>query len=105
MADEAHNRVRALSDRLLKAKTTASDEAIREEMASIAASMVALTAKAEGQKSPIHPMLAGKNSGGTDGRRSLAARAKAPVIALGGMTAERAAELGWPRWGAIDGLS
>lgn len=36
---------------------------------------------------------------------ALAARAKAPVIALGGMTAGRAAELGWPRWGAIDGLS
>lgn len=35
----------------------------------------------------------------------LAARAKAPVIALGGMNAERAAELGWPRWAAIDGLS
>lgn len=35
----------------------------------------------------------------------LAARATAPVIALGGMTAERAADLGWPRWAAIDGLS
>ena len=36
---------------------------------------------------------------------TLAAQAKAPVIALGGMTAERAADLGWPRWAAIDGLS
>ena len=37
--------------------------------------------------------------------RALAATARAPVIALGGMTAARAAELDWPRWAAIDGLS
>ncbi len=37
--------------------------------------------------------------------RELAALAEAPVIALGGMTAERARELDWPRWAAIDGLS
>jgi thiamine-phosphate pyrophosphorylase len=35
----------------------------------------------------------------------LASRAQCPVIALGGMTAERAAELGCGRWAAIDGLS
>ena len=35
----------------------------------------------------------------------LAASSDAPVIALGGMDAEKAAELGWRRWGAIDGLS
>ena len=35
----------------------------------------------------------------------LADQAEAPVIALGGMNAERAADLGWPRWAAIDGLS
>lgn len=35
----------------------------------------------------------------------LAAQAHVPVIALGGMNAERAKELGWPRWAAIDGLS
>jgi thiamine-phosphate pyrophosphorylase len=37
--------------------------------------------------------------------RLLAAHARMPVIALGGMTALRAAALGWPRWAAIDGLS
>ncbi|MGX7896387.1 thiamine phosphate synthase [Tsuneonella sp. HG222] len=37
--------------------------------------------------------------------RLLAARARMPVIALGGMTAERARDLAWPRWAAIDGLS
>lgn len=35
----------------------------------------------------------------------LAARSKIPVIALGGMTAERARELGVTCWAAIDGLS
>jgi thiamine-phosphate pyrophosphorylase len=37
--------------------------------------------------------------------RMLANKAKAPVIALGGMTTETAKRLDWPRWGAIDGLS
>lgn len=37
--------------------------------------------------------------------RTLAAEAAAPVIALGGMTAQRASRLGWSRWAAIDGLS
>lgn len=36
--------------------------------------------------------------------RALAQRSPIPVIALGGMTAARARELDWPRWGAIDGL-
>ncbi len=35
----------------------------------------------------------------------LAAGATAPIIALGGMNPKRAADLQWPRWGAIDGLS
>ncbi len=36
---------------------------------------------------------------------ALAALAEMPVIALGGMTFERAKELGWSRWAAIDGLA
>ncbi len=42
---------------------------------------------------------------GVHGFSVLAQRSPIPVIALGGMTAERAAELDWPRWGAIDGLA
>lgn len=34
----------------------------------------------------------------------LAALADMPVIALGGMTQEKAQMLAWPRWAAIDGL-
>lgn len=41
---------------------------------------------------------------GIEGFRALAQQSPIPVIALGGMTAERARELNWPRWGAIDGL-
>lgn len=37
--------------------------------------------------------------------RLLAGRSKLPVIALGGMNANRARALGWSRWAAIDGLS
>ena len=37
--------------------------------------------------------------------RLLAAHARMPVIALGGMTPRTARRLAWPRWAAIDGLS
>lgn len=57
--------------------------------------------------SPAFPTRSHKGDGclGVTLFRELAARAEAPVIALGGMNAERAAELDWPRWAAIDGLS
>ena len=42
---------------------------------------------------------------GVHGFHVLAQRTALPVIALGGMTAARAQELAWPRWGAIDGLA
>ena len=37
--------------------------------------------------------------------RLIARQSRLPVIALGGMTPERARTLDWPRWAAIDGLS
>ena len=42
---------------------------------------------------------------GPEGFHDLARRTSLPVIALGGMTAERARDLGVARWAAIDGLS
>lgn len=42
---------------------------------------------------------------GTGLFHELAAQAAMPVIALGGMTHQRACALDWPRWAAIDGLS
>lgn len=57
MTDEVRNRAAALSDRLLKARSPAHEDAIREEIATIAANMVALTALKEGDASPIHALL------------------------------------------------
>ena len=57
--------------------------------------------------SPVFPTRSHEGGAtlGVDGFRVLAQATALPVIALGGMTAERAAALDWPRWGAIDGLS
>lgn len=54
--------------------------------------------------SPVYPTRSHSGGGGLGKQNflALAARAERPVIALGGMTAARAAELGWPRWAAID---
>jgi thiamine-phosphate pyrophosphorylase len=55
--------------------------------------------------SPVFPTRSHPDASclGIENFRSIAAQAETPVIALGGMTAARAAELDWPRWGAIDG--
>ena len=57
--------------------------------------------------SPVFPTRSHEGGAtlGMDGFHTLAQRTSLPVIALGGMTAERATALGWPRWAAIDGLS
>lgn len=54
--------------------------------------------------SPVFPTRThpGAATLGPERFRQLAALSKAPVIALGGMDADRAAALGWPRWAAID---
>ncbi|MFS8044348.1 hypothetical protein [Rhizobium sp. BR 314] len=57
MTEEVRNRAAALSDRLVKARSPAHEEAIREEIATIAANMVALTALKEGDTSPIIDLL------------------------------------------------
>jgi len=58
----------------------------------------------------LSPVFATNSHPGTDTLgparfRALARHAQMPVIALGGMTAERAKALDWPSWAAIDGLS
>lgn len=57
--------------------------------------------------SPVYPTASHPDAAtlGAVGFHMLAQGTSLPVIALGGMTAARAAELDWPRWGAIDGLS
>ncbi|HCF24564.1 MULTISPECIES: thiamine phosphate synthase [unclassified Novosphingobium] len=62
-------------------------------------------ARVDGQLlSPVFPTRShpGAPHLGVDRFRELAALSNSPVIALGGMNAARAAELGWPRWAAID---
>ncbi|WP_369026278.1 thiamine phosphate synthase [Qipengyuania sp. RANM35] len=56
--------------------------------------------------SPVFPTAShpGAHTLGVHGFHVLAQQSPVPVIALGGMTHERARELDWPRWGAIDGL-
>lgn len=57
--------------------------------------------------SPVFPTAShpGSETLGPHGFSVLAQQSPVPVIALGGMTHERAVELDWPRWAAIDGLA
>lgn len=67
----------------------------------------AVTADADGIfLSPVFPTASHPDAQtlGIDGFHALAKRSPIPVIALGGMTHQRARDLDWPRWGAIDGL-
>ncbi|WP_234030250.1 thiamine phosphate synthase [Erythrobacter mangrovi] len=67
----------------------------------------AIGAKADGIfLSPVFPTASHPDAAtlGVHRFRVLARQSPVPVIALGGMTHERAGELDWPRWGAIDGL-
>ena len=80
VAEDARHRATALSERLLNGKNTVSDEALRQELASIAASMVALTAAGEGKTSPIHAILSGRT--GTSGRESLAAKSRKSLASI-----------------------
>ncbi len=56
--------------------------------------------------SPVFPTASHPGAAylGVHGFHVLAQQSPVPVIALGGMNHERARELDWPRWGAIDGL-
>lgn len=56
--------------------------------------------------SPVFPTASHPGAAhlGIHGFHVLAQQSPVPVIALGGMNYERAIELDWPRWGAIDGL-
>lgn len=72
----ARNRATALADRLTHSTSDAHDDAIREEIADIAATMVALTAAKEGSNSPIPALLQmAKEADGSAGM-SLAKRSR-----------------------------
>lgn len=75
-ADAARNRAAALSERLVNSKTASHDDALREEIADIAAIMVALTAAKEGSASPIPALLKPARAQTEGSRKSLASRAR-----------------------------
>lgn len=74
-ADSIRNDARDVADILSAPADPARDGQLREEIASIAARMVALTATREGGDSPLHGVLEAANSDPGRGRISLAARA------------------------------
>ncbi|MCA1406117.1 hypothetical protein I6F26_20945 [Ensifer sp. IC3342] len=76
LSEDLRNRATAISKRLINAKSAAHDEALRQEIADIAAGMIALTAANEGKASPIRSLLAGEETDATPARKSLASRAK-----------------------------
>ncbi|UJW74512.1 hypothetical protein [Rhizobium sp. SL42] len=58
LAEDIRARQAALTDRLLRAKATTEDNALRDELGDIAAKMIVLTAASEGAASPIPDLLA-----------------------------------------------
>lgn len=81
MGDTLRRRSAALADHLQKARNnTGRDGALREEITSIAANMVALTALKEGSSSPILPLLPdSREKKGQNERINLADRAAAII--------------------------
>lgn len=72
--DDVRNQAAALSERLTKTKSPAQDDALRKELADLAAKMVALTVLREGPGSPVIGIL-GQLPERKSGRKSLATRA------------------------------
>jgi myosin heavy subunit len=75
LSDEARSQANAVAERLLTLKGEEHDEALRKEIADIAAKMVAVTAQKEGMSTPLREMLSGKPQNSVPGRTSLANRA------------------------------
>lgn len=76
LAEEVRHRQTALTERLRKAKSSANDEALREEIADLAARMIVLTAVSEGPKSPVRELLSKGSFKGAGKRITLAERAR-----------------------------
>ena len=84
LAEDVRSRSIALSVALTKA-LPGNDDALRQELASIAADMVALTATREGSASPIPALLTQEDRQDVD-RTSLAARARHAIATIGQQT-------------------
>jgi DNA repair exonuclease SbcCD ATPase subunit len=77
LSDEARNQANAVSDVLLKLENDDRDDALRIEIADIAAKMMAIVAQKEGMSSPIRSMLSGRPQDNASARLSLSNRASA----------------------------
>lgn len=75
LTDEVRAQAQATADALVGLQDTSRDEALRNEIADIAAKMIAITSQREGASSPVRPMIAVKPGAGREGRLSLAERA------------------------------
>ena len=75
LSEDARSQANAVSERLLNLKDVEHDEALRNEIADIAAKMVAVVAQKEGLSSSMREMISGKPQNNVAGRTSLANRA------------------------------
>ena len=77
LSEDARSQANAASDMLLNLDSEERDEAMRAEIADIAAKMVAIVAQKEGMGSPVRSMLSGRTHESNAARLSLAQRASA----------------------------
>lgn len=75
LSEDARSQANAVSEMLLKLDDEDHDDALRTEIADIAAKMVAIVAQKEGMSSPIRSMLAGRPQDQSAARLSLSNRA------------------------------
>lgn len=75
LVDDVRGQANAAADMLVNLKDTAHDEALRDELAGIAAKMIAIVGQKEGANSPIRSMISGKPGQGQKGRVPLSERA------------------------------
>jgi hypothetical protein len=73
LVDDVRGQATAAADMLVNLNDTAHDDALRGELANIAAKMIAIVGQKEGANSPIRSMISGKP--GQSGRVSLSERA------------------------------
>lgn len=75
MLEDVRSRAASAADAILSLHGTDRDEAMRHEIADIAARMIAITGQKEGSSSPIRSMISGRPQPGHEGRTSLSERA------------------------------
>lgn len=75
LAEDVRAQATAVAEELLERRDGRGDDALRAEIADIAAKMIAIVGQKEGVNSPIRSMISGRPQHGRDGRVSLAERA------------------------------